>query len=170
MVKEKMLILVGISGSGKTTFCKEIMEEDSNYVRINRDDLRLSLIGTLKDYYTNSLIKEREKLVTYIQDCILEEIGFSDFNCIIDNTNLDINYINNSLEHIDGWIEDEYSDNELCPYLIVIFDTPVSECKKRVMERDGLSVDEVSYIDKQHDKFLKIVEQIKNLQYNHIYK
>ena len=41
----KIIITRGIPGSGKTTWAKDVVKENSNYIRINRDDLRIMLIG-----------------------------------------------------------------------------------------------------------------------------
>ena len=39
-------ILIGISGSGKTTIAKEMISKNQNLIRINRDDLRKTLFET----------------------------------------------------------------------------------------------------------------------------
>ena len=36
----KILFLVGISGSGKSTFAEEFLAKNQDYLRINRDDIR----------------------------------------------------------------------------------------------------------------------------------
>ena len=41
----KIIITRGIPGSGKTTWAKNFVKENPNYIRINRDDLRSMLIG-----------------------------------------------------------------------------------------------------------------------------
>ena len=41
----ELLILVGIPGSGKSTFAKELVKTNNKYVRVNRDDMRQMLKG-----------------------------------------------------------------------------------------------------------------------------
>lgn len=48
---KKLIILVGISGSGKSTWATEYIQKNPDTLRINRDDIRKSLVGTLKNYY-----------------------------------------------------------------------------------------------------------------------
>lgn len=38
---KQMFITVGISGSGKSTFAKELCKTDKSFVRVNRDSLRI---------------------------------------------------------------------------------------------------------------------------------
>ena len=46
MIKVEML--VGIPGSGKSTYAKQIVTKDpSNWVRINNDDLRAMMNGSV---------------------------------------------------------------------------------------------------------------------------
>ena len=87
--KKKIIILVGVSGSGKSTYAKEVLK-DNSYMRINRDSIRESLFISLKGYYTNKHLKDREDLVTFVENSLLDELEFSDFNCVIDNTNLSL--------------------------------------------------------------------------------
>ena len=35
----KLLLLKGLPASGKTTFAKELVRKDGNWVRVNKDDL-----------------------------------------------------------------------------------------------------------------------------------
>ena len=39
-MKKKVLILIGIPGSGKSTWSTEFVKENKDWVRINRDDFR----------------------------------------------------------------------------------------------------------------------------------
>ncbi len=41
----KIIITRGIPGSGKTTWAKNFVKNNPNYIRISRDDLRSILIG-----------------------------------------------------------------------------------------------------------------------------
>ena len=64
MVKNKeLIILVGISGSGKSTWAGEYINNNTNILRLNRDDIRKSLVQNLKGYY------QREDL-TILEDIV----------------------------------------------------------------------------------------------------
>ena len=41
----KLLLLKGLPASGKTTFAKELVRSDGNWIRVNKDDLRNMLHG-----------------------------------------------------------------------------------------------------------------------------
>lgn len=160
--KKKIIILVGVSGSGKSTYAKEVLK-DNSYIRINRDSLRESLFISLKGYYTNKCLKDREDLVSYIENSLLDELEFSEFNCVVDNTNLSLELIQKYLEI--AFCAYEGFDDDGTDYLdtvkIVIFDTPLEVCKEAVMKRDGLTIEQVVYIDNQYKRFKDLVEDIK---------
>ncbi len=87
MPKCEVILTVGCSGSGKTTWAIETCKRFSNYRNVNRDDLRLMLFGVdspLKYKYT----KEKEKLVESIQRMIARETLSRGLSIIISDTNL----------------------------------------------------------------------------------
>lgn len=45
--KQKLIILSGISGSGKTTIATDLCNKFEKHVKVNRDDLRKQLVGKL---------------------------------------------------------------------------------------------------------------------------
>lgn len=144
----KIIFLVGMSGAGKSTYATKYINDNPDTIRVNRDDLRKTFVGTLENYYSKD-IRKIEKLVTSVQHEIIAQcLYFEDFNVIIDNTNLKIKYISDILEDFD---EIEYE--------FVIFDTDMITCKDRVYKRDNV---DVSYITKQAEDFNKIVEYIVN--------
>lgn len=78
----KLVILRGIPASGKSTFAREWVKADKNRVRINRDDIRMSLFGS---YWGPEV---DEQAVTIAQDQML--LGFlrAGRDVVLDNTNL----------------------------------------------------------------------------------
>lgn len=113
----KLIICRGIPASGKSTWAKQWVLEDSEHrVRINQDDIRLML----GKYWVPS----REKLVQHIQKESLIEALTKGYDIVIDNTNLN----KKVLEEFDRLIktfenyEIEFKD---------FFDTPLSVCIKR---------------------------------------
>lgn len=80
MIKVEML--VGIPGSGKSTYAKQIVAKDpSNWVRVNNDDLRAMMNGSVwsQDY---------EKMVTDARNYLIRDALKRGKNVIIDNLNL----------------------------------------------------------------------------------
>lgn len=155
-------VLIGISGSGKTTLATTLCQKDKT-VRVNRDDIRKQLIGALtQDYYSRKDLKEMEKNVSYIQHMQIKHFLNHGYNIIIDNTHLEQKYINEILDNYQ-----HLSDIEL-KFVI----TPLEECVERVKLREtGIkkwqfwkkSNFDTSYIDKQHNKFQKLI--VKYPQY-----
>lgn len=84
---QKCILTIGISASGKTTWTKEFCRTNSNFVNLNRDDLRFSLFGfsSNADY---KFSKEREKTVTSMQFAMGLNAISSGKSIIISDTNL----------------------------------------------------------------------------------
>lgn len=80
MIKCEML--VGIPGSGKSTYAKQVVAKDpTNWVRINNDDLRAMLNGSVwsADY---------EKIITDARNYLIRDAFKRGKNVIIDNLNV----------------------------------------------------------------------------------
>ena len=78
----KVEILVGIPGSGKSTYAKQVVAKDpNNWVRINNDDLRAMMNGSVwsQDY---------EKMITDARNYLIRDALKRSKNVIIDNLNL----------------------------------------------------------------------------------
>lgn len=77
----KLLVLVGIPGSGKSTYARKLVKGSSDkWAIVNRDDIR----DMLGDYW----IPSRENLVTDIEDDMIQESLRHGYNVIIDATNI----------------------------------------------------------------------------------
>ena len=79
--KLEVIVLMGIQGSGKSTWAKEYIKTYSNFKRINRDSFRHMLSNYIYD-------SENEKLVTKVMYSTIEDVITSGFNIILDNMNL----------------------------------------------------------------------------------
>lgn len=95
-MKQHILVLAGISGSGKTTEARMLCAT-KHYIRVNRDDLREMLFGyteeDIDEYYSRPGIQYREALVSAVQDKIIREALKAKRSVIIDNTNLKQKYL-----------------------------------------------------------------------------
>jgi len=94
-----VIICVGISGSGKSTWSTQLIRSSTDYIRCNRDDIRRTLIGDLVDYYGRRDLGGFEKMVTNIEYFIWETAIRLKKSVIIDNTNLKISTINKILNY-----------------------------------------------------------------------
>ncbi len=151
---QKLLVLIGISGSGKSTYAKELCNSDKSYVRINRDSIREMLVG-YQNFYKRDDVKQMETLVQkIIEHCVTSALS-SGKNVVLDETNLNYNPAN----------FDKIADN--CQIEYQLFEVNPDVAKNRVYRRDFAEyveedeqqwIDysnepEVAYIDKQHERF-----------------
>lgn len=76
----KIIMLKGLPGSGKSSWAKQKVAENGNYIRVSKDDIR----GTMFVNWT----PKKEKSVLRIRDALIREgIGMGK-NVIVDDTNL----------------------------------------------------------------------------------
>ena len=94
---------IGISASGKTTWAKKFCKEN-NAIRINRDDLRASLFGlTLQEYFNNfSEHRDKENIITSLVFKMANQAIKEGKDVVIDNTHLQLKYIKEILNKIEG--------------------------------------------------------------------
>jgi predicted kinase len=79
---KRVIILRGIPGSGKSTYAKQLVEENPNsYKRINRDDLRAM-------FDNGTVSKGNEKFVKQVRDILITKALEDGKHVIVDDTNL----------------------------------------------------------------------------------
>lgn len=81
---QKILMLKGLPASGKSTFARELAK-DTNWVRVNADDIRLEIGGEFS--------KSREKAVFKLEDQRIIEALHNGKNVVVDDTNLNSRHI-----------------------------------------------------------------------------
>ena len=111
----KLLLLRGIPASGKTTFAKELVRKDGNWVRVNKDDLRNMLNG-------GKWSSGRERRVVELERRLVTEALEDGKNVVVDDTNLNTAH----RRYFKGLAESYNADFE-----IKKFGTPLEECIKR---------------------------------------
>jgi predicted kinase len=121
---KKITITVGLSGSGKSTWAKAFCQENPNWLRINRDEIRKSMLAvSLNEYHEwDKDAKYRiEKLVTAQHNQLLVKALEGGWNVILDNTHLKLSYLNEYrkllTEHFESF-EITYQ----------VFETPLAQC------------------------------------------
>lgn len=158
----KVIITVGISGSGKSTWTTEYLQAHTSYLRINRDDIRKVLVADLAGYYKRKDLFIIENAVTKLEDSVANEIIGVNRNIIIDNTNLNKKYIKRWMD----WMNSAGNDFDV---KFKLFPISLNDAKHRVAIRDfgwnGIGWNETlelstAYIDKQYKEYLKLEEHL----------
>lgn len=116
---QRVIILKGLPGSGKSTWAREFVKGKKDWVIVNRDSLR-NMRG---DYW----IVQQEDLITEWEDFCVKSTILAGLNVIIDATNLNQKVLNK-------W-KNIASDNSL-EAEILMFDTPLEECIRRDLGRE----------------------------------
>ena len=146
----KLIITGGLSGSGKSTFSRNLVKQDPSFVRVNRDDLRRQIMGEIpKDYYKGK-IKETENHITALEYQQIRYWLKHGKNVIVDNTHLQRKYIDKLILYF----------GEIADIEFKIFDIPLEICIERIKLRDG-DVD-INYLYKQKVAFIKISKEFHN--------
>ena len=76
----KIIVLQGPPASGKTTWAKEFIKGKTQWIRVNRDEIRL-MCG---DYW----IPSREPLISIYEELMIRHALTNNYNVIVDATNL----------------------------------------------------------------------------------
>lgn len=143
----KCIVTVGCSGSGKSTYTREI-NKDSFFFEINRDMWRFDLFcNGVHDWSRYKFTKEKEKLVTLKCDEDWNNCVAHKLDVIVSNTNLnkkDIDYWKTKAEEAGYDFEIKY------------FDVDLEELLKRDSKRGALSVGR-EVILKQYQKWLELI-------------
>lgn len=142
MNNQKIIVMVGISGSGKSTWAADFIQENPNYIRVNRDSIRQQITSSDSRF----LNPELEILVTKIQDEQIRVILGNGYNLIIDNTHLKEKYINEIVK----------SFNHLADIELKVIPTSIETAKSNVNFRDNIEIKDLKYIDQQYDSYCKL--------------
>jgi predicted kinase len=120
MKELKVKFLVGIPASGKSTWSKDHVGKNPDWIRVNRDDFR----HMLKDMPVCEM--KVENLITKMVGNAVVSALMSKFNVIIDNTNLKAKYITPLIELVKPYADIEFQ----------IFDISVDKAIERDEKRD----------------------------------
>ena len=118
---QKIIMLKGLPASGKSTWAKEKINENSNYIRINKDDIRESITG--------KWTSKKEKIVISIRNSLIKTGISLGKNVIIDDTNLNPKH-EQSLKTLAQELGVEFEINDS---FFMFF---VEECVERDIKRD----------------------------------
>ncbi len=154
-MNKEIIICVGISGSGKSTFSTQLIKENSNYLRINRDSIRQTLVGDLEGYYQRKDMRGLELTINNIEYILFKDLFNNNKSIIIDNTNLKQEYINK-------WVTLSQDFNISHDFKFKLFDIDLDESKRRVCKRENMqNFEDLNYIDKQYQDYQEIKKFIE---------
>lgn len=108
-------MLKGLPASGKSTYAKELIKTQPNWVRINKDDIREMINGS-------QWSKENEKQVLIVRDNLIFQYITAGYNVVVDDTNLNPKH-EKQIKEIANKLNVDFE--------VKNFDTPISECIKR---------------------------------------
>jgi hypothetical protein len=128
------------------------LAENPNTYLYSRDEIRERLTGLKASEYNKDPDNYIENKVNVLAWGIISN---SDY-LIVDNTNLKASYINGIIK---TW-KYGFEPNREGDVEIILIDTPLDLAKKRVMERDNLSEEQVKYIEKQYEQLTELKKHI----------
>lgn len=120
MKNKKILILIGIPASGKTTWAKDFVKKNDKWVRVSRDDFRFML----KDL--GKLDHKDEELISENMDNVIENALYLGYNVVIDNTHVKKSHINEVIERFKYQADIDYQ----------VFDISLEKALERDKNRD----------------------------------
>lgn len=129
---KNILLLIGLPGSGKTTWKKEFLAKNDGWMSIGRDDFRFMIADS------PFLDWKGETLVSELMLSAGRKIVQSGYNLIIDNTHCRLSYINDAIEKLGDIANIDYR----------YFDVPLDTCIERDLKREKKVGEEV--IRKMH--------------------
>ena len=157
-MKHELIILQGIPSSGKTTWAKNWVNEDSEHrVRFNRDDIR----NMLGKYWVPS----RESLINAIYESFLNQAMLEGYDIVLDNMNLNqktLAKIKETVEEFNKWISLSPVDLHYNIKYQTFFDTPLEECIARDAKRENPIGEEV--IRNTYNKYKDIINDFSSKQ------
>lgn len=157
-----VIICIGPPGSGKTTWTNNYIKDHPDFLVISRDRIR-ELIYPIEHHRRNYW--RRKDIV--ILECIIksiERLGIEFFtkagkSFILDSTNCNIEDFINGINKFGKSFEQLKKDDISVRFKI--FDGHLSTFKDRVMLRDELHPDELSFIEKYYDGFIDVLNYIR---------
>jgi predicted kinase len=135
----KIIFLKGLPASGKSTWAREFVSKNRNWIRLNKDDLRNMLHDGV---YT----KENENRVFNFRNQLLHAAMMDGLNIIIDDTNF-----NPYHEKLLKEVAEEYK----AEFEVKFFDVPLEECLRRNSQRVGKAKVPDEVIVDMYNKYLK---------------
>lgn len=137
-IRPKFIMLIGIPGCGKTTYCKAYKAENPNTIHLSSDEIRMAMTNNNPEY-----TKEENNFVfKYMSDEALKELNNGN-NVLYDATNLTRKSRKTILERLPKY----------CEVNAIIFTPTIQECIERDNQRESLAKVGADVIDKMVRRF-----------------
>ena len=118
----KVMVLRGLPGSGKTTFAKKMVTDQSEWFRVNKDDFRCMMNGD------QPFSGKRERFINKAEKAVAEMLLSQGKNVIVDNTHL-------TEGHLERW-RGIARDNG-ASFAVHEMNVSLNECLARNLQRTG---------------------------------
>jgi len=151
---QEAIILVGNSGSGKSTFAKNFVAAHKNFVRINKDSIRKCLVCTNSSsgYWNREDIDDLELIVLETIGSLVISSWLKGKSIVIDSTNIKVKDLEYMLSSVEGKFH----------YTFRIFEVDVETARARVMERDKLAdIKETYYLGHYEENFQNMFKYLQ---------
>lgn len=152
MSNRKLIVTIGASGSGKSTWSANFIKDNPKTVRVNRDDLRKQISGLTRldrRYYDREDFRAIESRITDISHEQIRYWLLKGYDVVLDNTHLEQKYIDEILV-----LYNHLADIHFVPF-ITKEDTDYELLSARVKEREGSELD-TEYIKRQLNQLSKV--------------
>lgn len=132
-----LYIMVGISGSGKTTIAQEMVKKMPSIAYVSRDTIRFSMLKDEEDYFTHETV-----VYTQFINKIADALSHNQ-DVIADATHLNWNSRKKLIDNIKKKIDFDF---DIVP---VVVKSEWSKCRSRNEERKGRARVSVSVMKRQ---------------------
>lgn len=142
---KEVIICVGIPASGKSTWSKQFVIDNPNYIRVCRDDYRWML--------KNSPVvdKKTEELITKLVNNDIHIAFYMGFNIIIDQTNVNSRYLEQLISFCNGL--------QVKKLIYKVFDIEVEEAIRRDSLRPNPVGEEI--INRMYQNYQSVIKNFK---------
>lgn len=127
--KQIVLMLKGLPASGKSTFARELVANNNNWIRVNADDIRTIHFKDIP------FSKSREKEVFEWENSQIATALENSYNVVVDDTNGHPRHVERIQKVIDEFLDFYPERNAAIEWKI--FDTSLAECIRRDKNREN---------------------------------
>lgn len=155
MKQKNLYLMCGVPASGKSTYCKKVLESHDRTVHISRDNIRFSITSPYEEYFAH----EDEVFDKFIE-VINQAIENPDItNILIDATHINEKSRNKTLDRLNLENVNLYAVN---------FETPLATCLIRNNDRVGRERVPAAVIRRMYYQFKK-AKAGEKYNYDNIY-
>lgn len=144
---QKLIYTLGLPASGKSTWAKQMVRENSNYKRVNKDDLRAMLD-------CSKWSKENEKFIVETQNLIIRKALLEGKSVIVDDTNFGSYHPLRFKGLVDEVNQIRGNNDVILECNMSFLSTPIELCISRDSQRMGVARVGREVIEKMYNQFI----------------